>query len=98
MTPTAVDKIKLWIFPTLVSIIGLILWQEIKEIKSDVKALLAQSNIDKTRIDNLERNLYNKRISSANTTENKGSEYPSVFYLAEFLPVKEEDLYEIRKS
>lgn len=28
------------------------------EIKSDVKALMAQSNIDKTRIDNLERQVY----------------------------------------
>lgn len=60
MNPSTVDKVKVWLFPTLVSAIGILLYQEIKEIKSDVKALLAQSNIDKTRIDNLERYLFNE--------------------------------------
>ena len=31
---------------------------DVNEIKADVKALMAQSNIDKTRIDNLERQVY----------------------------------------
>lgn len=60
MISSAVDKVKVWIFPTLVSVIGMLLYQEIKEIKSDVKALLAQSNIDKTRIDNLERYIFSQ--------------------------------------
>ena len=34
------------------------IWNDVNEIKADVKALMAQSNIDKTRIDNLERNVY----------------------------------------
>lgn len=49
---------KNWIFPGLVSILGMMIWQDVSEIKSDVKALMAQSNIDKTRIDNLERVVY----------------------------------------
>lgn len=53
-----VTAFKLWVFPSLVSIMSLMIWQEIKEIKSDVKALLGQSNIDKTRIDNIERHLF----------------------------------------
>lgn len=65
MNSPTVEKIKLWIFPSLMSMIGLFIWQEIKEIKSDVKSLLAQSYIDKTRIDNLERQIFNAKSTSA---------------------------------
>lgn len=54
----SVAAFKLWIFPSLVSIIALLIWNDVNEIKADVKALMAQSNIDKTRIDNLERQIY----------------------------------------
>jgi hypothetical protein len=50
--------IKSWIFPGLVSLVSMMIWNDVNEIKADVKALMAQSNIDKTRIDNLERNVY----------------------------------------
>jgi hypothetical protein len=56
-------SIKLWIFPTLASLVGLLIWSDVNEIKSDVKALMAQSNIDKTRIDNLERVVYKTAAS-----------------------------------
>lgn len=36
----------------------MMIWNDVNEIKSDVKALMAQSNIDKTRIDALERQVY----------------------------------------
>jgi len=57
-------SIKLWIFPTLASLVGLLIWSDVNEIKGDVKALMAQSNIDKTRIDNLERVVYKTAASS----------------------------------
>ena len=60
-------SIKLWIFPTLASLVGLLIWSDVNEIKGDVKALMAQSNIDKTRIDNLERVVY-KTAASFPTT------------------------------
>jgi hypothetical protein len=53
-----VTVIKAWIFPGLVSLVSMMIWNDVNEIKADVKALMAQSNIDKTRIDNLERNVY----------------------------------------
>ena len=56
--PTA--TIKTWLFPILMSGFAGLIWQDITEIKNDVKALMAQSNIDKTRIDALERTLYVK--------------------------------------
>ena len=54
----SIAAFKVWIFPTLVSLVSLLIWNDVNEIKSDVKLLMAQSNVDKTRIDNLERQLF----------------------------------------
>lgn len=59
-----VAQIKAWLFPSLITLLAAIIWNDVKEIKSDVKALMAQSNIDKTRIDNLERAIFQSRPSS----------------------------------
>lgn len=55
---STVTAFKVWVFPSLVSLLGIMIWHDVNEIKADVKALMAQSNIDKTRIDNLERMIY----------------------------------------
>lgn len=60
---TSIQSIKAWIFPTLLSILAMMIWNDVNEIKADVKALMAQSNIDKTRIDNLERQVYKTAAS-----------------------------------
>lgn len=56
----SVEQIKAWLFPVLLTVFGAYIWQDIKEIKSDVKALMQQSSIDKTRIDNLERQVFSR--------------------------------------
>jgi hypothetical protein len=53
-----ISQVKAWLFPSIITMLAAIIWNDVQEIKSDVKALMAQSNIDKTRIDNLERNVY----------------------------------------
>ena len=59
----SIAAFKVWVFPSLVSLVSLLIWNDVNEIKADVKALMAQSNIDKTRIDNLERQMF--KTSSA---------------------------------
>ena len=54
----SIAAFKVWVFPTLVSLISLLIWNDVNEIKADVKMLMAQSNVDKTRIDNLERQMF----------------------------------------
>jgi hypothetical protein len=54
----SIAAFKVWVFPTLVSLVSLLIWNDVNEIKADVKLLMAQSNIDKTRIDNLERQMF----------------------------------------
>lgn len=66
----AIASFKVWVFPSLVSIVSLLIWNDVNEIKADVKALMAQSNIDKTRIDNLERQIY-KTSSLPGSSDNK---------------------------
>lgn len=61
--PDPTSAIKTWLFPLLMSGFAGLIWQDVTEIKADVKLLMAQSNIDKTRIDALERAVYSKTAS-----------------------------------
>lgn len=73
------DKVKAWLFPSLVTILAALIWKDVSELKADVKALLAQSNIDKTRIDNIERQVFGSKASitvitkSSSGNDNKDS-------------------------
>ena len=67
---SVIAEIKNWLFPGIVTIIGIFAGMTLKdikddlsEVKADVKALMAQSNVDKTRIDNLERVVYKTATS-----------------------------------
>lgn len=69
---SSVNNVKTWLFPSLVTLIGImagILLKDIKEdlaeVKSDIKSLMVQSSVDKTRIDNLEREVYEHRSKQA---------------------------------
>lgn len=69
----SVAQIKAWLFPSLITILAGIIWNDVQEIKGDVKSLMAQSNIDKTRIDNLERIIFQSKPLS-NLPAKKDSE------------------------
>lgn len=71
ITTSTIDQVKAWLFPVLISIFSAYIWQDIKEIKSDVKVLMAQSNIDKTRIDNLERQVFSKTFTPLQDKDKK---------------------------
>lgn len=62
---SVIAEIKNWLFPGIVTIIGLFagmmlrdIKEDLAEVKADVKALMVQSSVDKTRIDNLERQVF----------------------------------------
>lgn len=79
----AIAAFKVWIFPSLVSLVSIMIWNDVNEIKADVKLLMAQSNIDKTRIDNLERQVF----KTASTLPVKGKpELPSFIQLVATKP------------
>ena len=76
---SSIAAFKVWIFPTLVSLVSLLIWNDVNEIKADVKALMAQSNIDKTRIDNIERQVFktsaNYPLQPVDNQEPRENEY-----------------------
>lgn len=61
--------VKSWLFPTVLSILALMLYDDIKEIKTDVKQLLAQSAADHVEIINLkeETNTLHNKVFALNT-------------------------------
>jgi hypothetical protein len=61
--------VKSWLFPTVLSILALMLYDDIKEIKTDVKQLLAQSAADHVEIMNLkeETNTLHNKVFALNT-------------------------------
>jgi hypothetical protein len=65
-------EVKSWITPALLSFVSMMLYQDMQEMKSDIKLLLNQNAQDKVRIDNLETrflriedHLYNKKTREA---------------------------------
>lgn len=84
---------KAWVFPSLVSILGIMIWHDVNEVKQDVKLLMAQSNIDKTRIDNLERMVYKQ--TAGITSSNPPYKLPSQVNLLEMVAVIREDYLDL---
>ena len=88
------NTIKLYLFPALVTILASLIWRDVTEMRADIKALLAQSNVDKTDIQNLKRDVdkleqavFNKRVV-ANITP-KEPLFATMFF-------KHEDFYNVK--
>ena len=81
---TQFDKFKLYIFPGLVSVLGLVIWSIVSEIRSDMKFLMTQYSADHIRIDNLERVVYGKSLA---TTDNRSRKQPLPPYKEEVVAV-----------
>jgi len=52
-----IGKVKEWITPALLAIVGTMLWAELNELKQDVKLLLINSSVDRVRISILEKSV-----------------------------------------
>jgi hypothetical protein len=57
MAETFESKIKAWLTPGLITCFGILSWNLISEIRTDVKALLASNAQVQVKIENLERRL-----------------------------------------
>jgi hypothetical protein len=52
-----VSKVKEWLTPSLVTIVGVMLWSQLTELKADVKKLLINQSADQVKIANLEQDV-----------------------------------------
>lgn len=87
---SVITTVKNWIFPGLVSLATLSIINDLNQIKTDIRTLMAQSNIDKTRIDNLERRVSNVETSIYLRPSTQQSNISAVFPSKYF--IKEEEL------
>ena len=87
------NNVKAWLFPSLVTVLAALIWRDVTELKADVKALLAQSNIDKTRIDNIERELFNGKtaVVFVDKSPKKDNEPETLFYNKELALIDNKD-------
>lgn len=52
---SVIKEIKVWITPALLSLVSMMLYQNMEEMKGDIKILLNQTAGDHARIENLEK-------------------------------------------
>jgi len=52
-----IGKVKEWLTPALLAVVGTMIWGQLTELKQDVKLLLINSSVDRVRITMLERNV-----------------------------------------
>jgi hypothetical protein len=90
---TILSSVKLYIFPSIVTILAMMIWRDVTELRSDVKSLLAQSNIDKTKIEQLEKDVrfLQQSIYGSKKTV-KYSDYQHDRYF------KHEEFYDVKKN
>ena len=49
-----ISILKEWASPVLIGLVGMLLWRDITEMRSDVKLLLVQQSADRVKIEQLE--------------------------------------------
>lgn len=49
------NAVKIYLFPSLVTILAMMIWRDVNELRYDVKQLLAESNSNKAKVEILER-------------------------------------------
>jgi hypothetical protein len=90
-TSPVANALKVYFFPSLVTIVAMLIWRDVTELRTDVKSLLAQSNIDKTRIDALQRqvDVLNQTILHGEPTLPSKPISSSTFSAKEFITFNE---------
>lgn len=97
MANTTIDKIKIWASPVIVSILGMMIWADVTEMKKDIKRLLEVSSSQQARIESLERDLSIIKGNYFKSAANKSSEKKSK--LPFFMPfAKHEEIYDVKKA
>lgn len=52
-----IKTVKEWLTPSLVTIVGIMLWTELNELKSDVKTLLVKTSVTEAKLAMLEKEI-----------------------------------------
>jgi hypothetical protein len=52
-----ISTLKEWVAPALISIVGMLVWRDVTEMRADVKLLLTQQSADRVKIEQLEKDV-----------------------------------------
>ena len=85
------NTLKIYVFPALVTILATLIWRDVTEMRNDVKMLLAQSNIDKTKIETLERDV--KSLEQAVFNKRAIANIPAIYFHDRYF--KHENFFDI---
>jgi hypothetical protein len=87
MATSIIDRIKIWASPVIVSILGMMIWADVTEMKRDIKRLLEVSSAQQAKIESLEKDLSlikgNYFRSASNETEDTKDMLP--FFIPFFI-------------
>lgn len=86
--------VRAWLTPFLLIAVATVLYDDISEMKSDIKKLLAQSSADAVKIEKLEQEveaLRNKVYTTNQPTNNNENDKEQNFQLIAVLPSKPDD-------
>ena len=90
------SAIKEWVAPVLLSIVGMLLWRDISEMRADVKLLLTNQSADRVKIEKLEQDvdLLMSIVFDRNGEDNQSTTYrvatmPAIKPEDNITPVKE---------
>lgn len=57
MSEENVNAVKAWLTPIIMSILGVMIWHDVTEMKNDIKALLTKGSANEIRIQRLEKDI-----------------------------------------
>lgn len=85
---TIVNGIKLYLFPSVVTLLAAMIWRDVNELRTDVKQLLAEASSNKSKVERLEKqvDVLNQAVfkmpkaSSRNERSPFGEETPQRLY------------------
>jgi hypothetical protein len=87
------NSIKIWAFPTLVTCLSVMIWTDVREIQSDVKHLMAESNINGTKLEGVDARVTNleQAVFLTKKTANNNNKPKPTFSEVHAVLVKEDD-------
>lgn len=90
------NTLKIYVFPALVTILATLIWRDVTEMRNDVKMLLAQSNVDKTEIQQLKKevDILNRQVFKTPITAKASVNNEYILHDQYF---KHEDIFDINK-
>jgi hypothetical protein len=84
MSEKTINQVKSWLFPSAIGILGMFIWRDLSELRTDVKTLLAQSAEDKIKIQKVEQDMDRLRTDVWENRSANGK-HPKQVMLTSFL-------------